>query len=92
MSVFVVSSSKTFFGKFLTGGPEESSSLASLTFFGVVVEVVVVTFSVVGGRLCHRGSDRLSFLYDVPCQLGSFSSFLPRRFSDLTSSGTSPLS
>ena len=81
---------KMNFGNLLTGGFEESSSLASLTVsFGDEVDVVasVFRFSVVGGYLCHRGSDRFSSLSDDTCQFEDFSSFLPCGVRDLTSSG-----
>ena len=87
-SIFVVSSLNIIFGKFFTGG-----SLASLTvFFGdeVVVVAVCFCFLAVDGRLCHRGSDKLSSLSEVPCQLDDFSSFLPRGVNVLTSSGINP--
>ena len=58
----------------------------------VVVDtgVQVDVFFFIGGRLCHRGSERLSYLSDVPCQLSNFSSLRPRGFRDFTSSGMNP--
>ena len=50
-----------------------------------------LVFFFIGGRLCHRGSERLSSLSDVPCQLSNFSSLRPRGFRDFTSSGMNPL-
>ena len=72
-SIFVVSSLNIIFGKFFTGG-----SLASMTVsFGdeVVVVAVCFCFLAVGGRLCHRGSDKLSSLSEVPASLTIFPPF-----------------
>ena len=78
----VFSSVKVIVGKFPTGGPEESSSLASLTSFCVVSEVVAVAFFFVGGRfVCATEYLRGS----LPVE--QFSSFRARGFSDFSSSG-----
>ena len=93
-SVCGISSVKVIVGKFFTGGVlEEINSLASLVFVVVDAEVLVVVFFFIGGGLCHRGSERLSSLSDVPCQLSSFSSLRPRELRglrDFTSSGMNP--
>ena len=81
---------KSFVGKFFSGGLEENNSLASLTSACVVSDVGAIAFFCVGGRLCHRGSERLSSLSDIPCQSSSFSAFRPRGFSDFTSSLINP--
>ena len=55
-----------------------------------MVTVGLVCFLVVGGRLCHLGSDRLSSLSDLPCQLEDFSSSFPRGVREFILYGMNP--
>ena len=68
--VFVAYSPNMIFGKFFGDGLDESSSCASLTdsFDDEVMVSVSFCFLAAGGRLCHRGSDKLSSLSEDPCQ------------------------